>query len=68
MYAQFNRQHVEPSPDLGPNATEAERWLAEDLDVFEGIEQYMTYPSSGTPHTEMIARLEEWKLALKVQK
>ena len=40
VYAQFNRQHAEPKPEPGPNASEAERWLAEDLDPFEGIEHF----------------------------
>jgi len=40
VYVQFNRQHFEPKPALGPDATEAEKWLAEDLDPFEGIKCY----------------------------
>ena len=43
LYAEFNRQHAAPKPELGPDATEAEKWLAEDLedsDVFEGIEHF----------------------------
>jgi len=40
VYAQFNRQHAEPKPEPGPNASEAERWVAEDLDPFEGIEHF----------------------------
>jgi hypothetical protein len=40
VYAKFNRQHFEPKPELGPDASEAEKWLAEDLDPFEGIEQF----------------------------
>ncbi len=40
VYAQFNRQHAQPKPEPGPNASEAERWLAEDLDPFEGIERF----------------------------
>ncbi len=40
VYAQFNRQHFELQPELGPHASEIERWLAEDLDPFEGTECY----------------------------
>jgi len=40
VYGQFLRQHAEPRPDLDPDASEAERWLAEDLDPFEGIEHF----------------------------
>ncbi len=40
VHAQFNRQHFEPKPDLGPNASEAEKWLAADLDPFEGVERF----------------------------
>ena len=40
VYAEFNRQHAEPSPALGPNASAAEKWLAEDLDPFQGLKCY----------------------------
>lgn len=37
LYAEFNRQHTEPRPELDPNASAAEKWLAEDLDPFENV-------------------------------
>jgi hypothetical protein len=40
VYAEFNRQHAEPKPELGPDATDAEKFLAEDLDPFASIECY----------------------------
>jgi len=43
IWAEFKRQHAAPKPELGPDASEAEKWLAEDLedsDVFEGIEHF----------------------------
>jgi hypothetical protein len=39
-YSQFCRQLKEPVSELGPDATEMERWLAEDLDPFEGIDKF----------------------------
>jgi hypothetical protein len=40
VYAEFNRQHAEPRPEPGPDASEIEKWLAEDLNPFEGIKCY----------------------------
>ena len=40
VYAEFNRQHAEPKPELGPDASAAEKWLAEELNPFEGIDCY----------------------------
>ena len=37
VYAEFNRQHAEPRPALGPNASAAEKWLREELDPFENV-------------------------------
>lgn len=40
IWAEFNRQLGKPRPALGPDASTAEKWLAEDLDPFEGIERF----------------------------
>jgi hypothetical protein len=40
VYAQFSRQHFEPNPAIGPDATESDKWLAEDLNPFEGLKCY----------------------------
>jgi len=40
VYRQFLRQHAEPKPALDPGASEIAKWLAEDLDPFEGIERF----------------------------
>jgi hypothetical protein len=40
VYVQFCRQHFEPRPEPGQNASEIEKWLAQDLDPFEGIEHF----------------------------
>ncbi len=40
VYAQFNRQHFEPKPELSPDAPEIEKWLAEELDPFDGVTCY----------------------------
>ncbi len=37
VYVQFCRKLKEPRPELDPNATEAEKHFAEDLDPFERI-------------------------------
>lgn len=39
-YAQFCRQLNEPVPELGSDASDIEKWLAADLDPFEGLECY----------------------------
>ncbi len=40
IWAEFNRQHAEPRPEPGPNASEIEKWLAEELDPFENVKCY----------------------------
>jgi len=40
VYAEFNRQHAEPKPELGTNASDAEKWVCQDLDPFENVKCY----------------------------
>lgn len=39
-YTQLCRHQKEPIPGLAPGAPAIEKWLAEDLDPFEGIEKF----------------------------
>ena len=40
LYAEFNRKLAEPKPELGPDASGIERWLAEDLTEFQGQDEF----------------------------
>ncbi len=40
MYAEFNRQLAKRRPEPGPDASEIEKWLAEDLTGFEGYNEF----------------------------